>query len=685
MHPSSESSRGPAAPLPDLRTTRVPLVPPSGESLLATAEEINSTTRTCIICRESLPITFFTPSQLKRRNGRKCGLCQPADGGQSKQEKADLSEETHVAEAIEATRVDKESSDFAAALEESAIDAVVLEEAEAQEVAAAIDAVLNATEEERLASAANLSATSAASRDDELAAAIEDSQLDEASRESIEECATAAAIGASIEHLEEEQLREGIRKSLLGPTRCEGSASSDHSQPQRTLRTPEEGLGPYIAEPGANAPYASSGRSNSRPSPSSEHLHQGAPVACVQSIEGPASTAPCTSTAVGVGDSSALRTSAVSSPPPPQIRKLSSPAPLQPSQSNSQRVLQSQVFPASPDTRTKPTTTSTAPDRPAAQPAPPALETDGSTEEQLLPRRLEWFRRQYLAVEREVPPPETGLLGLRPPEICTYCGRGDPSSLVQCLDTQEWFCNGDLGDSSCAVQRNACSPTTAFRLHESNRLGPMVLRCAETQETDLSKLLIVNCLVSRRSTPQELTVLLSSLPHASVPASLHLGDRFTLLLAKRSEAASQGNSLLLGCGNVCTIAKGEDSPRPLVTTETAIDSEIVVQSARRAESFMARRQVPSVAPLTYSSTKLLRETFKELVSTAAAHELAQERSMVYRNLPGVWKRPSTRRVDKCAFDACPWASPPHPARSCVWSTQYFEGCPQELPWPSSTT
>ncbi|KDD72911.1 UPF2 interacting domain of RNA helicase, partial [Helicosporidium sp. ATCC 50920] len=64
---------------------------------------------------------------------------------------------------------------------------------------------------------------------------------------------------------------------------------------------------------------------------------------------------------------------------------------------------------------------------------------------------------------------------------CSYCGISSPSSVVQCLATKRWFCNGRVnGETSCAVTHLVRARLKEVALHQSSPLGDATLECYAT-------------------------------------------------------------------------------------------------------------------------------------------------------------------------------------------------------------
>ncbi len=59
-----------------------------------------------------------------------------------------------------------------------------------------------------------------------------------------------------------------------------------------------------------------------------------------------------------------------------------------------------------------------------------------------------------------------------------YCGCHDPASVVKCITTGKWFCNGRIGASgSCAIVHLVKSKLKEVQLHKGSPLGDAVLEC----------------------------------------------------------------------------------------------------------------------------------------------------------------------------------------------------------------
>ncbi|KAF5832475.1 RNA helicase-domain-containing protein [Dunaliella salina] len=66
-----------------------------------------------------------------------------------------------------------------------------------------------------------------------------------------------------------------------------------------------------------------------------------------------------------------------------------------------------------------------------------------------------------------------------PPEhACKYCGVSNPASVVKCLTTGKWFCNGRANKSgSCIVLHLVKSKCKEVQLHKESPLGDAILEC----------------------------------------------------------------------------------------------------------------------------------------------------------------------------------------------------------------
>ncbi|KAI8103520.1 hypothetical protein M9435_004857 [Picochlorum sp. BPE23] len=76
---------------------------------------------------------------------------------------------------------------------------------------------------------------------------------------------------------------------------------------------------------------------------------------------------------------------------------------------------------------------------------------------------------------------------------CSYCGLYNPKSVMQCVSTGKWFCNGRmLGKISCIVHHALRSGCREFRMHESVALESLVaggdLCCCATGTKDILSL-----------------------------------------------------------------------------------------------------------------------------------------------------------------------------------------------------
>jgi regulator of nonsense transcripts 1 len=107
------------------------------------------------------------------------------------------------------------------------------------------------------------------------------------------------------------------------------------------------------------------------------------------------------------------------------------------------------------------------PAAPSSTPPPPAQTGGGAPLDGAL-RDLD-----SRADDDDAPPPEWA---------CAYCGfAADPASVVRCLASGKWFCNGrSTGSASCAVTHLVKSKSREVALHRLSPLGDAVLECYAT-------------------------------------------------------------------------------------------------------------------------------------------------------------------------------------------------------------
>jgi regulator of nonsense transcripts 1 len=77
-----------------------------------------------------------------------------------------------------------------------------------------------------------------------------------------------------------------------------------------------------------------------------------------------------------------------------------------------------------------------------------------------------------------------------PEYACAYCGNHDPSTVVKCISTGKWFCNGRVGAASmtCAVHHLVRGRHNQVRLHPESPLGDTVLECYATGNRNIFQL-----------------------------------------------------------------------------------------------------------------------------------------------------------------------------------------------------
>ena len=77
-----------------------------------------------------------------------------------------------------------------------------------------------------------------------------------------------------------------------------------------------------------------------------------------------------------------------------------------------------------------------------------------------------------------------------PEYACAYCGNHDPSTVVKCIATGKWFCNGRVGAASmtCAVHHLVRGRHNQVRLHPESPLGDTVLECYATGNRNIFQL-----------------------------------------------------------------------------------------------------------------------------------------------------------------------------------------------------
>lgn len=65
-----------------------------------------------------------------------------------------------------------------------------------------------------------------------------------------------------------------------------------------------------------------------------------------------------------------------------------------------------------------------------------------------------------------------------PEWACSYCGISNPASVVRCISTNKWFCNGrTAGTASCIITHLVKSRNKEVSLHKQSPLGETVLEC----------------------------------------------------------------------------------------------------------------------------------------------------------------------------------------------------------------
>lgn len=77
-----------------------------------------------------------------------------------------------------------------------------------------------------------------------------------------------------------------------------------------------------------------------------------------------------------------------------------------------------------------------------------------------------------------VPRPRPTFSPPTPTVPCRYCGIHNPESVVKCLTTGKWFCNGRVtGTASCIVTHLVRAKCKEVSLHKDSPLGETVLEC----------------------------------------------------------------------------------------------------------------------------------------------------------------------------------------------------------------
>lgn len=98
----------------------------------------------------------------------------------------------------------------------------------------------------------------------------------------------------------------------------------------------------------------------------------------------------------------------------------------------------------------------------------------------------------------------------RPEWTCAYCGMQSPASVVKCVGTGKWFCNGrSVNNASCIVTHLVKSGRKEVVLHKQSPLGETVLECYATGNKNVFSLGFV-------ALPDENTVVLLG---RDIPAS----------------------------------------------------------------------------------------------------------------------------------------------------------------------
>jgi regulator of nonsense transcripts 1 len=65
-----------------------------------------------------------------------------------------------------------------------------------------------------------------------------------------------------------------------------------------------------------------------------------------------------------------------------------------------------------------------------------------------------------------------------PEWACSYCGISNPASVVRCISTNKWFCNGrTAGTASCIITHLVKSRNKEVALHKQSPLGETILEC----------------------------------------------------------------------------------------------------------------------------------------------------------------------------------------------------------------
>jgi len=77
-----------------------------------------------------------------------------------------------------------------------------------------------------------------------------------------------------------------------------------------------------------------------------------------------------------------------------------------------------------------------------------------------------------------------------PEYACAYCGTHAPESVVKCIATGKWFCNGRVGAASmtCAVHHLVRGRHNQVHLHPDSALGDTVLECYATGNRNVFEL-----------------------------------------------------------------------------------------------------------------------------------------------------------------------------------------------------
>lgn len=74
----------------------------------------------------------------------------------------------------------------------------------------------------------------------------------------------------------------------------------------------------------------------------------------------------------------------------------------------------------------------------------------------------------------------------RPQWACRYCGVSDPLSVVKCIETGFWFCNGTFGTSASHIIHHLVrSKSKTIQFHPQSALGETIVECYNCSNKNL--------------------------------------------------------------------------------------------------------------------------------------------------------------------------------------------------------